>query len=267
MTRSVFDRLRRLAANLQSLQRRNCRGRLGNFWAICLCQDPSPSDKWLGSRVGRILVENPSGLKRYLKRALPTVMLAGAAILIVFGVSGRALMAQPGNPQGAGFLGTWCPQGDPSKHASISNNGAFFNLTNENGDNSIGNLQASNQINAPAWQFVTGTLSSDGRRINWSNGTFWARCAVDGGGDKHNRTNLNGIWYPQGNRSSQCSILQHRGVLSLQNEQGEQATGSLDGKHHISTKWSGKRIDGTISDSGNRIDWDNGSYWVRYRVY
>jgi hypothetical protein len=212
-------------------------------------------------------VGNPGTLQRHLNRALTSAILSGTVILIVSSFVGRTAIAQSANQQGGQFLGAWCPQGDSTKHAFISNNGSSFNLTNENGDSSIGNLQGTNQISAPGWQFVTGTLSPNGRQINWSNGTFWARCSGGGGGGGHSRPNLNGIWNPQGDRSLQCSILQHRGVLSLQNQQGEQATGSLDSREHISANWSGKRIGGTISDGGNRIDWDNGTYWLRYRVY
>src|SRR5271163_2104205 len=76
------------------------------------------------------------------------------------------------NQQGAaGFMGAWCAQGDPSKQASISSNGPMLNLRNESGSTSIGNMQGNNQIVAPEWQFVTGTLSGDGQRIDWSNGT------------------------------------------------------------------------------------------------
>src|ERR1700729_2415784 len=105
--------------------------------------------------------------------------------------------------QNAGFIGGWCAQGDPTKQTSISYNGAFYNLTNETGDTSIGNLQGNNQIQAPGWQFVTGTLSRSGQQIQWSNGTFWARCPTGGGG--HGNVDLNGNWYPNGNRSMQCS--------------------------------------------------------------
>jgi hypothetical protein len=199
-------------------------------------------------------------------RALISALLTAASILAISAFTGRTVFAQPGNSQGSGFLGAWCPQGDPTKHASISNNGAFFNLTNENGDTSIGNLQGPNQISAPGWQFVTGTLSPDDSRISWTNGTFWARCPSGGGGG-HNRPNLNGIWYSNGNRSLQCSIQQHRNVLNLQNEQGVRATGSFDSRRHITTNWSGNQIAGTISPNGNRIDWSNGTYWIRYRVY
>jgi len=174
--------------------------------------------------------------------------------------------AQANGAQGAGFLGAWCAQGDPMKQASISNNGVFLNLINENGDTSVGNLQGSNQVVAPGWQFVTGTLSRDGGQINWSNGTFWARCRNSGGGGRRS-FNLNGNWYPNGNRSQSCSIQQRRGNLTLQNETGQRATGSFNGRNRVSTNWSGTRISGMLSSDGNRIDWDNGTYWIRYRVY
>jgi hypothetical protein len=169
------------------------------------------------------------------------------------------------NGSGAGFVGGWCAQGDPTKQTSISYNGAFYNLTNETGSTSIGNPQGNNQIVAPGWQFVTGTLTMGGTQIQWSNGTFWARCPTGGGGG--GRLNLNGNWYPNGNRSLQCSIQQHRGNLTLQNENGQRATGSFSGRWRIATNWQGTRIVGTVTRDGNRINWDNGTYWVRYRLY
>ena len=113
---------------------------------------------------------------RYLVRVIALVASLGVYIATPM------LHAQMGGGQASGFLGAWCAQGDPGKHASISGNGVFLTLTNENGDTSPGNLQGSNQIQAPGWQFVTGTLSSDGSQINWSNGSYWARCEDDNGG-------------------------------------------------------------------------------------
>ena len=183
-------------------------------------------------------------------------------LLVLVLLSGTRVFAQ--NSQGAGFLGAWCAQGDPTKQASIASNGAFLTLTNENGDTSIGNLSGNNQISAPGWQFVTGTLAQNGSRINWSNGTFWARCSNGGGGRK---LNLNGIWHPNGNQAQSCSIQERRGVLTLQNESGDRATGTTDGRRHVTTNWSGTKIGGNVSQDGNRIDWDNGTYWIRYKVY
>ena len=172
---------------------------------------------------------------------------------------------QGNNNGGMGFVGTWCAQGDPTKQTSISYNGAFFNLRNESGSTSIGNLQGNNQIQAPEWQFVTGTLSRDGSQINWSNGTMWARCPTPGYGPR--RVNLNGTWYPNGNHSLQCSIQDRHGSLLFQNESGQRASGSFNGKYSITTNWQGTVIHGTISRDGTRINWDNGTYWVRYRLY
>jgi hypothetical protein len=169
---------------------------------------------------------------------------------------------------GAGFVGGWCAQGDPTKQTSISYNGAFYNLTDETGSTSIGNPQSNNQLVAPGWQFVTGTLSMGGSQIQWSNGTFWARCPTGGGGGGGGgRLNLNGNWYPNGNRSQHCSIQQHRGNLTLQNENGQRGSGSFSGRWRVSTNWQGTRINGTVTRDGNRINWDNGTYWIRYRLY
>ena len=151
-----------------------------------------------------------------------------------------SLSAAPAPPlqmnggQASGFLGAWCAQGDPTKHASISGNGVFLTLTNENGDTSPGNLQGSNGIQAPGWQFVSGTLSPDGSQINWSNGTYWARC--DNGSGRH-RPNLTGTWFANGDRSRSCSISQRRGNLTLQNELGQDRKSTrLNSSHGIGSR-------------------------------
>ena len=61
-------------------------------------------------------------------------------------------------------------------------------------------------------------------------------------------------------------LRQRRGSLTLQNESGQSANGNVSGRQ-LTTNWAGTGINGTISQNGNRIDWDNGTYWVRFRVY
>lgn len=199
--------------------------------------------------------------------SMPNIDPGSAGPPAAQGNNGQQNGEQRSRYQNAGFIGGWCAQGDPTKQTSISYNGAFYNLTNETGDTSIGNLQGNNQISAPGWQFVTGTLSQGGRQIQWSNGTFWARCPSGGGGGGNHSLNLNGNWYPNGNRSQQCSIQQHRGNLTLQNESGQRATGSFNGKFNLTTNWQGTTIHGTVTRDGSRINWDNGTYWIRYRLY
>jgi hypothetical protein len=186
------------------------------------------------------------------------------AISFMFSVK-DAVAQFPPNPKAAAFTGAWCAQGDPTKQASIADNGAFLTLTNENGDTSTGQYQGQNGIVAPGWQFVTGTLSQDGSQINWSNGTFWARCNTGGGG--HQRLNLTGTWYAQGNRAQSCSIRQRGSSLQLSNESGDHASGQITGKRQLTSTWDGNSIAGTVTPDGNRINWDNGTFWTRIRVY
>lgn len=170
----------------------------------------------------------------------------------------------PQGNQGAGFVGQWCAQGDPNKQTSItSNGGVFFNLTNENGDTSPGNLQGSNTMSAPGWQFVTGTLTGDGSQINWSNGTFWARCNNGGGGGGWRRPRIEGTWYRSGNRSQRCTIRRRGQTYNLTNEANASATGSWDSRRQLTTNWSGTVISGIVTNGGNRINWDNGTFWTR----
>jgi hypothetical protein len=41
----------------------------------------------------------------------------------------------------------------------------------------------------------------------------------------------------------------------------------FNGKWSMTTNWQGISISGTIRRDGNRIDWSNGTYWIRYRLY
>jgi hypothetical protein len=195
------------------------------------------------------------------------IAIAPVLLLVVaIGLTTKDAFAQFPSNQSPAFTGAWCAQGDPTKHASISSNGAFLTLTNENGDTSPGQLQGQTGIVAPGWQFTTGTLSPDGSQINWSNGTFWARCNSGGGGG-HRQLNLTGTWYAQGDRSKSCSIRQHGNNLQMSNESGDNASGQINGKRTLTSTWNGNTIGGTVSTNGNRINWDNGTYWTRFRVY
>jgi hypothetical protein len=203
----------------------------------------------------------------HARRANTAALLFVVAICLPLSLRNAVAQFPPNQPQSGAFTGAWCAQGDPTKHASISNNGAFLTLTNENGDTSPGQFQGQSGIVAPGWQFVTGTLSPDGKQINWSNGTFWARCNSGGGGGGHNKLNLTGTWYAQGNRSQSCTIQQRGNNLRLSNEQGSNGSGQMNGKRTLTTDWNGTNIGGTVTANGNRINWDNGTYWTRFRVY
>jgi len=160
------------------------------------------------------------------------------------------------------FTGSWCGQGDPAYPATITDSTAFLTLKVTEANASIGVYQDANTIFAPGWQFITGTLSPGGERIDWSNGTYWSRCNIPKA-HAHSRLKLAGIWYAVGLHSEVCSIRQHGSALQLDNGHGASASGSVDAEGRLTTDWKGNRIVGLVSADGNRIDWDNGTWWVR----
>jgi hypothetical protein len=202
-------------------------------------------------------------------RILVAVALFSAAFLFVMvQVHQHPVSAAP--PQlpmsgGTGFLGQWCAQGDPTKRCSITANGPFFTLTNEQGSTSSGHIQGMSQniIVADQWQLVQGTLSPDASRIDWSNGTFWAQCNTSGGGGGGGRhhPNLQGTWYRGGDHSLACSINQRGNGLTFTNEQGQTARGL--GNRNVTANWGGTTINGTLANNGGQINWDNGTMWSR----
>ena len=167
----------------------------------------------------------------------------------------------PGS-RGRQFAGSWCGQGDRANPANITDNGAFLTLKVTEANSSIGFNQDERTIFAPGWQPITGTLTTDGKRIDWSNGTYWVRCNIPKA-HPHPRLKLAGTWYADGFRSEVCSIRQNGSVLQLDNGHGASASGSFDAQGRLTTDWHGNSIVGVVSADGNRIDWDNGTWWVR----
>jgi len=208
---------------------------------------------------------------RKLRTAGIAALVIASAVLSLHWETRLALAQSPQQSPWnvAGFQGAWCAQGDRTKRCSISVNGPFLTFTNENGSTSSGNFggMGRNTVTADQWNFVQGTLSSDGSRINWSNGTYWTRCqgggGGGGGGGGYRTPNLDGTWYRGGNRSLACTIRQNKKSIRLRNEKGQTATGTIDGPHYVSTNWSGTQIAGTISADGNTIYWNNGTNWSR----
>jgi hypothetical protein len=207
-------------------------------------------------------MRRPSRPSRALPLQLIGLGIASVFVILIQSQIAAAVPVPQGN-QGGGFLGQWCAQGDPSKQTSITGNGVFLTLTNENGDSSPGNMQGGNVIVAPGWQFVQGTLTPDGSQINWSNGTFWQRCNNGGGGGGWRRPRIEGTWYRSGNRSQRCYIRRRGDTYNITNEAQASATGSWDSRRQLTTNWSGTIINGIVTSGGNRINWDNGTFWTR----
>jgi hypothetical protein len=72
--------------------------------------------------------------------------------------------------------GTWYVGGDQSRPCHINQRSGNVSLRNETGQTGNGSFTSSNQI-ATTWSGtpISGTISSDQNRIDWSNGTYWTR--------------------------------------------------------------------------------------------
>jgi hypothetical protein len=80
------------------------------------------------------------------------------------------------SPSGTTLDGTWYANGDPGRPCSITQQYGALTFVNETGITAAGQFNGPRHIEA-RWQGKTigATISSDGTRINWDNGTFWTR--------------------------------------------------------------------------------------------
>jgi hypothetical protein len=72
--------------------------------------------------------------------------------------------------------GTWYAAGDPNRACSISQQLGALNFVNEQGASASGHYDGPLHLTA-MWQgnAIGGTISADGSRISWDNGTVWLR--------------------------------------------------------------------------------------------
>jgi hypothetical protein len=75
---------------------------------------------------------------------------------------------------------------------------------------------------------------------------------------------ITGIWYLGGpyDEGRPCQVIHNGNALIFINENGGQSGGRfVDSGTVVASDWQG--LQGKISDGGKRIDWSNGSWWVR----
>ena len=112
----------------------------------------------------------------------------------------------------------------------------------------------------PAGEFMFNVFPA---KVTWDDAQAWM--TSNGNIESTPDLNVNGNWNMGGpyNIGMPCQIIQQGSALTIINENGARSTGSvLDGVTVIATDWEGG-LKGTISADGNRIDWANGTWWVR----
>ena len=78
--------------------------------------------------------------------------------------------------------------------------------------------------------------------------------------------NLSGKWIgynPGMKRQGPCSITQSGANISLVSEVNTRAEGKFESSSSILTNWNGTILRGHITSDGRRINWENGTWWVR----
>lgn len=113
-------------------------------------------------------MSNPKSVMRNVLIALSMVLVAAASL---------------SNAARAGTLpdisGRWYADGDFSRRCEINQSGTSVRLRNEQGKTATGSFINPSTLTTDWGYFgarnITGTISSDLRRITWSNGTYWTR--------------------------------------------------------------------------------------------
>jgi len=167
-------------------------------------------------------------------------------------------------PAGIGqssFLGDWCVESRPELRGTIADGGDFLILRNELGATSTGELRGPILLLASLWN-AAGALTPDRSQIDWTNGTYWARCTST---PLQQPVNLNGIWI---GRDGSCSIQQDGDRLELGETKDCLASGRVDATGHLTLVSYGMKVEGTVTADGKHINWqDSTSYWTRGEVY
>lgn len=163
------------------------------------------------------------------------------------------------------LAGTWIGYYDDGTKSPyvwrIAQNGSNLTITDtkKSSTRSRGTVQG-NSVRALDFATQNGTLSADGRRINWSDGVFWIKAP--------DAPDLNGVWigyYDDGTRSPFLWNVGHVGsTITITDARAggtARSRGSIQGNKITALDFATKN--GVLSADGNRITWSDGVVWVR----
>jgi poly(beta-D-mannuronate) lyase len=159
------------------------------------------------------------------------------------------------------FLGEWCAAGLAERLAVIDDGGDVFTLRNEQGATSSAEPHGPFILVAPAWGYITGVLTPDRSQIDWSNGSYWARCPAK---PLQTPVDLTGRWMAQ---DGSCVIQQKGSLLKIGATRDCTFTGSVDKQGHLTLDVAGEKYAGSLTADGKHINWQDSSYWTRAEVY
>ena len=159
------------------------------------------------------------------------------------------------------FLGDWCGQAKPELRATITDGGDLFVLNNGQGSLSAGEARGPYVMSASEWGPVQGVLSPDQSQIDWSNGTYWARCSSR---PTTSLVDLTGTWIAT---DGSCVLHQQGNRVLTGDSKDCVAAGSVNKDGHLVMDALFGKFEGDVTADGNHIDWVDGSYWTRAEIY
>ena len=109
---------------------------------------------------------------------------------------------------------------------------------------------------------IVGTISNNGNRIDWYDGSFWVRT----NGKELRLPNLDGkwnaSWVGKFSNKSGYTITQDGDNLILEYKESNWKVGAKIQPDNITIHANDGAV-GTIKNNGNRIEWSNGSFWEK----
>jgi hypothetical protein len=91
------------------------------------------------------------------------------------------------------------------------------------------------------------------------NSNYTPLCKISSWSDSSTKNDFVGNWYCQGKRALIHRVT-NKGNALLTNEQGAFGRGKVEGRRIIVNDWG---VSGELSGDSQKINWSNGSYWVR----
>lgn len=142
----------------------------------------------------------------------------------------------------------------------IIDSGGQLTLLSPDGNKSRAFYSSAGTITAKDWN-ATGTVSADGRRIDWSNGGYWEA----EGPAPATGPDITGSWIAvipaKSFRRGGYSITGSAEKLRFLSYDGASSTGYyLDASTVLAEQW---KVTGKVRSDGRRIDWSNETYWER----
>lgn len=188
------------------------------------------------------------------------------ALKVTFPVLIGLLMQIAASAQTPRLEGAWEMYNDTNvkfdKLAKIVQRGNNLSINNGYGVDSTGVISGETITTSDG---LKGTISADGNRIFWSIGYIWVKKGVP---STSVSVNLNGQWVMYAGDGAKYDkpgvVTQNGASVTVNNGYGSESPGRLDGLKLTATGWG---LTGTVSASGDRIDWSNGVRWEKQDLF